>query len=70
MSQKVSTAAAYIASGNAILCGLTANELAALIGAGLAVLTFVANIWFRYQHLKLAKAKVEREFSCKEEDEK
>lgn len=56
---KTSTAATYAAAGNAIFLGFTANELAALGGLFVAVLSMVVghgiNVWFKYQHLKLAR---------------
>lgn len=58
MTDKVSTATAYMASGSAIIFGLSANEFAAMVGAAAAMLTFFANIWFKYQHLKLAQARL------------
>ena len=57
-ADKVATTTAYMASGSAIIFGLSANEFAAVTGAAVAILTFVANIWFKYQHLKLAKIRV------------
>lgn len=56
MADKISSTAAYTASGSAIIFGLSANELAAMIGAVIAVLTFILNFWFKYQHLNLAKS--------------
>ena len=58
MADKAATTAAYAASGSAIVFGLSANELAALVGASIAIMTFVANLWFKYQHLQLARARV------------
>lgn len=55
MADKLATITAYAASGSAIILGLSANEFAALIGAFVAVLTFIANLWFKWQHLKLVK---------------
>lgn len=56
---KTSTAATYAAAGNAVFLGLTANELAAIGGLAVAVLSMVVghgiSIWFKYQHLKLAR---------------
>ena len=58
MADHRATVASYAASGGAVLFGLTANEFAAVAGAACAVLTFVANVWFKYQHLKLAKQRM------------
>ncbi len=58
---KTSTAATYAAAGNAVFMGLTANELAAVGGLVVAVLSMVIghaiNVWFKYQHLVLARSK-------------
>lgn len=54
------TVASYAASGGAVLFGLTANEFAAVAGAACAIFTFAANVWFKYQHLKLAKERAAR----------
>lgn len=58
MADHRTTVASYAASGGAVLFGLTANEFAAVAGAACAVLTFAANVWFKYQHLKLAKQRM------------
>lgn len=57
MSDKITTGITYAASSGAIVFGLTANELAALIGAGIAIISFFVNVWFKAQHLKLAREK-------------
>lgn len=58
---KTANTATLAAAGNAIYLGLTANELAALGGLAVAVLSMIVgnviNAWFKWQHLKLAKAK-------------
>ncbi len=58
MADKTTTVASYAASGGALIAGLSANEFAAVVGAGCAILTFGANLWFKFQHLKLARARV------------
>ena len=51
ITQKVvPSAAMYVGSTSAMFGGFTANELAALGGSALAVLGFVANFWFKWQH--------------------
>ncbi|CCJ51985.1 HP1 family phage holin [Bordetella bronchiseptica] len=56
ITQKVvPSAAMYVGSTSAMFGGFTANELAALGGLALAVLGFVANFWFKWQHLKIAR---------------
>lgn len=53
--------AAYTAAGGTILLGFTANELAALIGVGIAIATFLMNAWFKWQHLRIAKRRAAQE---------
>ena len=61
---KTSTVATYAAAGNAVFLGLTANELAALGGLVVAILSMVVghgiNVWFRYQSLELERRRFER----------
>lgn len=56
MTDKVTTASTYIASGAAVILS-TMNSYAAAIGIFIAVLTLGMNFWFKWQHLKLAKNK-------------
>ena len=60
-SEVMVSKAAYTAAGGTIILGLTANELAALIGVGIAIATFLMNAWFKWQHLKIARAKAQQE---------
>lgn len=53
---KGATITTYLSGGGAVVCGLGVNEFAAIIGASVAVLTFWVNLWFKAQHLALAKA--------------
>lgn len=55
MADKLSTTATYTASGGAIVFGLNTNEFAAMAGVVIAVLTFLTNLWFKHQHLKLSQ---------------
>lgn len=55
------TAAAYTASGSAIIFGLSAHEFAAISGVCIALLTFALNWYYKQQHLKLARERMERE---------
>lgn len=57
MADKISTAVTYTASGSAVVFGLNANEVGAIIGATVAVMSLLVNIWFKHQHLQLAKQK-------------
>lgn len=55
LSTKAASAATYGGSATAVFFGLTANEFAALGGLCIAVIGLLVNIWFKYQHLKIAK---------------
>lgn len=55
------TAATYTASGSAIIFGLSAHEFAAISGVCIALLTFALNWYYKQQHLKLARDRMERE---------
>lgn len=57
--EKAATAATYGGSGGAVFFGLTANEFAAVGGLLIAVIGFVVNVWFKLQHLKIAKSKAQ-----------
>ena len=52
---KVASVATYGGAGSAILFGLTANEFGAICGVLIGLIGLVANIYFKYQHLQLAK---------------
>lgn len=60
-AEVVTSKATYIASGGAVVFGMTANELAAIGGLIVAVIAMVANagisFYFKHQHLQIAKAK-------------
>lgn len=55
LSAKTAAAVTYSGSAAAIIFGLTANEFAALGGLAIGVIGLIATIWFKHQHLKLAK---------------
>ncbi len=56
---KVATTAQYGGSASAVYFGLTANEIAAFGGLIIAIIGLIVNIWYKHQHLKLAKRKEE-----------
>lgn len=58
---KAASAATYGGSGAAVYFGMTANEIAAFGGLLIAFTGLLINVWFKHQHLKLAKAKLEAE---------
>ena len=57
--EAATNAATYTSAGSAILFGMSANEIAAAVGAAVAILTFLTNLWYKHQHLRLAKVKAE-----------
>ena len=56
---KAATTAQYGGSASAVYFGLTANEIAAFGGLIIAIVGLIVNIWYKHQHLRLAKKKVE-----------
>ncbi len=69
MIEKISTATAVTAGGSTLYFGLTANEIAAFVGAGVAVLSLIVQIFYKHQHFKLAKATAEAVINIKGEAE-
>lgn len=55
VATKAASAATYGGSATAVFFGLTANEFAALGGLCVAIIGLLVNIWFKYEHLKIAK---------------
>lgn len=58
---KAATAAQYGGSASAVYFGLTANEIAAFGGLVIAIIGLAVNIWYKHQHLKIAKEKAKSE---------
>ena len=52
---KATAVATYGGAGSAIFFGLTANEFGALCGVVIGVIGLIANIYFKHEHLKLAR---------------
>jgi hypothetical protein len=52
---KATSVATYGGAGSAIFFGLTANEFGALCGVVIGVIGLIANIYFKHEHLKLAR---------------
>lgn len=52
---KAATTATYTGSASAVFFGLTANEFAAIGGLAIALIGLLVNIWFKAQHLKIAR---------------
>ena len=55
VAAKAASVATYGGAGSAIFFGLTAKEFGALCGVVIGFIGLVANIWFKHQHLKLAR---------------
>lgn len=56
--EKTSTAMQYGGSGVAVYFGFTPDQwqvIGVIGGLAIAALGFVVNVWFKHQHLKLAK---------------
>ena len=53
---KIASAATYGGSSAAVIFGLTANEFAAISGVVIAICGLIVNIYFKHQHLKIARA--------------
>jgi uncharacterized membrane protein len=58
VSTKIASAATYGGSSAAVIFGLTANEFAAVSGVVIALCGLLVNIYFKHQHLKIARASV------------
>jgi hypothetical protein len=43
-----------------VFFGLSANEFGALCGVVIGFVGLVANIWFKHQHLKIARKEAEK----------
>ena len=65
VSTKIASAATYGGSSAAVIFGLTANEFAAISGVVIAICGLIVNIYFKHQHLKIARASAKAD-----EDEK
>jgi hypothetical protein len=55
VATKTASVATYGGAGSAVFFGLSANEFGALCGVIIGFVGLVANIWFKHQHLKLAR---------------
>ncbi len=53
--EKAATAATYGGAGSAVFFGLSANEFAAVGGLAIALIGLLVNIWFKHQHLQIAR---------------
>ncbi len=55
IAAKTASVATYGGAGSAVFFGLSANEFGALCGVVIGFIGLIANIWFKHQHLKLAR---------------
>lgn len=55
--EQATTKATYVFAGGATICGFTVNEFIGLGGLVLAVLTFIGNLWYKRELLKIAREK-------------
>jgi hypothetical protein len=55
VAAKTASVATYGGAGSAIFFGLSANEFGALCGVVIGFIGLIANIYFKHQHLKLAR---------------
>ncbi len=61
--EKHAAAATYVSSGAAVIFGLSATDFAAIVGAGVAILTFAVNLYFKIK----ADKRAEKNGKCVEE---
>jgi hypothetical protein len=60
VATKASSVATYGGASSAVFFGLSANEFGALCGVVIGFIGLVANIWFKHQHLKIARKEAEK----------
>ncbi|MFD1385143.1 HP1 family phage holin [Rhodanobacter aciditrophus] len=58
--EKILSPTTYGGAFTAWMGSMTANDVAAYGGLVVAAATFAANVWYKRQHLKLAKEKLEK----------
>jgi hypothetical protein len=63
LASKAATTATYGGSSAAVYFGMTANEIAAFGGLAIAVIGLLVNWWYKHQHLKLVKKKIDEQDS-------
>jgi len=56
---KAANVATFGGSGSALFFGLTANEFAALSGVAIAIIGLAVNVYFKAQHLRIARQRAE-----------
>lgn len=56
MTDKLATGITYSSAASAVLFGLTANELAALLATAVAIASFCVNWYYKHRYFRLAEA--------------
>lgn len=69
VAEKSATAATYAGSASAVIFGLNAAEFAALAGVAIAFFGLLANIWYKQQHLKLARMQAEAQAETQDQNQ-
>ena len=59
--EKSTVVTAYGASFTTTIAGLSMNEWVAIGGLVIGVATFLTNLWFKHEHLKLAQKQAQGE---------
>ena len=60
VAAKTASVATYGGAGSAIFFGLSANEFGTLCGVVIGLIGLIANIYFKHQHLKIARKEAEK----------
>lgn len=61
VATKAASVATYGGASSAVFFGLTTNEVGTICGVVIGLVGLVANIWFKHQHLKLARKEAEKD---------
>ena len=60
VAAKTASVATYGGAGSAVFFGVSANEFGALCGVVIGLIGLIANIYFKHQHLKIARKEAEK----------
>jgi hypothetical protein len=60
VAAKTASVATYGGAGSAVFFGLSANEFGALCGVVIGLIGLIANIYFKHQHLEIARKEAEK----------
>lgn len=64
VAEKTPSVATFGGAGSAVVFGLSANELAAFIGAAVAVLGLIVQIYFKWRHMKIIEVAAKTRPDC------